>query len=577
MPWSAKDADKHKKGLSAKGRRQWAAVANAALAKCQKEGKSNCDASAIRQANAAVQTEALVSRLQARLDLLEKGRVLSSENEKALRTAVSELQAILAKLVGGEEVDEAAMLANLGEAGQIIAIASHVELGESVSYREREQQVRAALVDLIGNKDKWVWVVDLYDDKVIYERHAPDMEDGYAYEQRSYAIVDGEITFGDATAVKREVVYVPAESGGVPPFVPGTRDFEAGESGQVLTGDVIKIAEKAVRKDGTTPIKIISSGWGSSGYYDESMLKRDGPVAFPAGTHMYWDHPTESEDAERPERSLSDLAGVLVSDPTWDQNGVSGPGLYANAKVFGDYANKVDEIAEHIGVSIRAMGVAEDGTAEGRTGPIIKQLSQGLSVDFVTVAGAGGAVLQVFESARGSGPKQIKEGTKPAPTPGKESTNVGVTDEEFQQLKESMARHETELTAVKLENQRLKEARVLDESRAIASRIVQASRLPGIAHARVIESVSGNPPIKDGLIDREAYEEQVNEAIKAEIAYLGEAAGQGEMRHFGRTTADDDDAGAEFDEAKSRESLGGIFSDLGLDEKATKVAAEGRR
>jgi hypothetical protein len=54
MPWTAKDAHKHKKGLTPRQAKQWAAVANSALEACESEGGSDCDASAIRQANASV-------------------------------------------------------------------------------------------------------------------------------------------------------------------------------------------------------------------------------------------------------------------------------------------------------------------------------------------------------------------------------------------------------------------------------------------------------------------------------------------------------------------------------------------
>lgn len=48
MPWTAKDADKHNKGLSPKQKRVWAQVANHTLAATQDDGR------AIREANAAV-------------------------------------------------------------------------------------------------------------------------------------------------------------------------------------------------------------------------------------------------------------------------------------------------------------------------------------------------------------------------------------------------------------------------------------------------------------------------------------------------------------------------------------------
>jgi len=54
MPWSVGDVDKHNKGLSPNQKKQWVAVANDALKRCEAKGGKDCDAHAIRQANAAV-------------------------------------------------------------------------------------------------------------------------------------------------------------------------------------------------------------------------------------------------------------------------------------------------------------------------------------------------------------------------------------------------------------------------------------------------------------------------------------------------------------------------------------------
>lgn len=54
MPWTAADAEKHNKHLSAHQRTIWASAANAALADCQKKGGEDCEGRAIRIANAAV-------------------------------------------------------------------------------------------------------------------------------------------------------------------------------------------------------------------------------------------------------------------------------------------------------------------------------------------------------------------------------------------------------------------------------------------------------------------------------------------------------------------------------------------
>jgi len=54
MPWKAEDVEAHMKGLSADEKGTWVEVANKALAACEKAGNEDCDASAIKQANAVV-------------------------------------------------------------------------------------------------------------------------------------------------------------------------------------------------------------------------------------------------------------------------------------------------------------------------------------------------------------------------------------------------------------------------------------------------------------------------------------------------------------------------------------------
>lgn len=56
MPWTADDVDKHKKGLSAKQKQQWAKVANSVLENCLNQGgkQETCEAAAVRQANGVV-------------------------------------------------------------------------------------------------------------------------------------------------------------------------------------------------------------------------------------------------------------------------------------------------------------------------------------------------------------------------------------------------------------------------------------------------------------------------------------------------------------------------------------------
>jgi hypothetical protein len=160
------------------------------------------------------------------------------------------------------------------------------------------------------------------------------------------------------------------------------------------------VREAPSGKSGRLLIGVISPGWGSSGYYSQPVLENAGADrVFPAGTHMFIDHPSESEKLDRPERSIRDLAAVLTEDAYWDADlGM----LVGEAQVFGPYRDTLtdEEFASSIGVSIRATAEVRTGEAEGRQGRIITNLLEGESVDFVTKAGRGGKVLSVLESAR---------------------------------------------------------------------------------------------------------------------------------------------------------------------------------
>ncbi len=173
-----------------------------------------------------------------------------------------------------------------------------------------------------------------------------------------------------------------------------------------LVGDVIPLREGAVGQDGTAYLKLIAPGWGSSGYYSEQVLQRDGAKAFPSGTKNFWNHQTSAEEAARPEGDLRDLASVLTEDAHYEANGPAGAGLYAKANVQPHFREHVDSLAKHIGMSIRASGRAKEGKADGKSGPIIEQLTRGISVDYVTTPGAGGKILQLFEAARGRNSNQ---------------------------------------------------------------------------------------------------------------------------------------------------------------------------
>jgi len=289
-----------------------------------------------------------------------------------------------------------------------------------------------------------------------------------------------------------------------------------------LAGDFVPLVEKSIRLDGTAPVKLIQPGWGTSGYYGPGLLERDGPKVFAQGTKMYWNHPTATEERERPERSLRDLAAELAGPAEWRADGPTGPGLYADAHVFGPFRDAVNELAPHIGVSIRAMGKANKGQAEGREGNIIEEIVSAQSVDFVTEPGAGGRVLQLFESAR----RDV------APEP----QEVKVNEQEAQALRDANAQLTTELEAAKAEAQRLNEALLLREARDFVASTLGAIEMPAMTRERLVEALAGKPVVVDGALDKDAYKVAIETAASGEIAYLAKIVGSGAIKGMGGET-----------------------------------------
>jgi hypothetical protein len=257
--------------------------------------------------------------------------------------------------------------------------------------------------------------------------------------------------------------------------------------------------------------------------------------AFPKGLHMHVDHPTAAEESARPERSVNTIGAVLESDARWEPNGSAGPGLYAEAKPIGDFAQRLPELAPHIGVSIRALGKATQGEAEGRRGPIIQEIASAKSVDFVTVAGAGGKVLELFEAARGR---------LTVPQSGREERQVN--EQEAQALREAAAAKETENARLAeananltTENARLREGALLREARDLVTETLAAIQLPDLTRARLTEALAAKPIVKDGALDRDAYKTAIAEAAKVELEYIAKLTGQGQVKGMGSPAPSD--------------------------------------
>lgn len=248
--------------------------------------------------------------------------------------------------------------------------------------------------------------------------------------------------------------------------------------------------------EGKYRIRIIVPGQGSSGIYTAENLAESAHL-FKAGTEMFIDHPTESEEWERPERSIRDYAGVFLEDATVGADGA----LYTICKVFSGVNEIIRDKWEHIGVSINAW--CNEPIAETGVVPVFAGVR---SVDFVTAPGAGGAVIDLLESNRNNSI------TKEADVDKEIESKFSDLETKFATLIEALgSKLDSVVTSIQesKEDEKVEEASVDVDAAIEAGKKIAESGLPKAAVARVREAV------KKGA--------DVDSAIEAERAYLKEA------------------------------------------------------
>ena len=294
-------------------------------------------------------------------------------------------------------------------------------------------------------------------------------------------------------------------------------------------GSALLEAKKPGEKDdgaGRYRIRIIAPGRGSTGMYTAPNLAESAPLFVP-GTHMFFDHQTMTEDWERPERSVRDLAGVFESGAEIMPDG----SLEADIKVYPSVNGIIRERWADIGVSINGWSVEEIGP-DG----VVPVLAGIQSVDFVTRAGAKGAVLEVLES---DGRWRIKNPPTPSnPTNPNSQEEQAVKPEEIvkavsEAVAAAMPAAIKEAAALLAADQEKKvaeakkvEAPAVDPYEA-AAKVAEANDLPKEARARVMEAVKRGAGVDD--------------AIEAERAYIKAIAPAPVVREDGAAKAGGDD------------------------------------
>lgn len=394
------------------------------------------------------------------------------------------------------------------------------------------------------------------------ERNIPDAErqaapeEDFAGKGRSFPILAAEDVkaalesigragydnYGSAELKKRILAIAKRKGFATPKADSKESVIITSDDGVVMVREGVSVMEVHVKEGHALPkpipVKLIGPGWGSMAYYSKEVLQRDGPGVFKKGTHMMWNHATDSQESERPEGDLNSLAAVLTKDAEWQDAGPKGPGLYSEAKVFSDFAEQISEKGAHIGVSINAGIHCSEGEMEGRSGRIAEKFVHAFSTDFVTKAGAGGApIVPVLESARGASPQSEKEVTM--------------------EVKEAEAlRTENEGLKVKLAAIELKE----NQTVAVAT-IGTVLKEAGIEYSEpILRLVCAEPKMKEGKVDPDW--------AKGILAHFTEGKVTGQVKNG--------DGGAAPVESKPEDSLKESLKELGVPAAGLEFAVAGR-
>ena len=274
--------------------------------------------------------------------------------------------------------------------------------------------------------------------------------------------------------------------------------------------EIVVLQEAQVDSKGNALIKLISPGTGSMGHYPAKVLKEAADKGvFKEGTRMFMDHQTAAERAARPEGDVKKWVATTTKDAEYLEGAKApdGDGLYAHARVYSDYIPFIKERAKDIGVSVRA-GVGLSGNTVNGV-PEVSEMKYAISADFVTHAGRGGKVIEMYESFRSS-----QAGTGEIPRSNEAMTEQEIKD--FKLLQESNAKLLTRLDRQEERNNKL-------EAQVIISEALNGSGLSARGAARVTAEVLAILPLKDGILDTVKVKEAATKAITDEVAYLQES------------------------------------------------------
>ena len=271
------------------------------------------------------------------------------------------------------------------------------------------------------------------------------------------------------------------------------------------------------------------------------------------GAKVYLDHPTKTEDTQRPERSVRDLVGYLEN---------VGPDMSADLVVVNhkeEVCPLIDEAIstgrDLVGLSHNILGLTRIERQKDGPVQVVEAVGKVRSVDIVTEQAAGGRFREMLEGKEGNimveTLEELKEAYPELLERYKEELRENIREEvesrvygDKEKMKEAKKRMEEKLNELK-EAISARDAQIeklagqlarMERERVLEGKLAE-SNLPEVAKERLRSIVEGQ------YEDMEKFAEAVEAAIKSEKEYLSKVTEAGKVTGLGSPRQEDQAAG----------------------------------
>lgn len=292
------------------------------------------------------------------------------------------------------------------------------------------------------------------------------------------------------------------------------------------------VTEAPIKKGNRWRVIVAKPGKGSSGTYSEAMLRRDAHKIIAPGGQAFINH----DDSRNPK----DMIGVYPEGSFWSEEDVA---VVSELDVFSHWKQFVEEVGPHCGISLYAMGEADE---DKNVTAIIEDRLNG--ADLVSRPGLVGSGLaeKLYESAIAQSP--LTPSTAPVEDHRKETPKMAYSEEQVTAL---VAAVEALVSAQTAKVEKAVEADVIENAVKEARKAVRA-QFEAIEAADVFDTQKAE--LLEAAEAGEDVSGRIEKAVKIKTEALEAAkAAEAEVLHEG--------AGRVFGERKfeSATDLGKVF------------------